>query len=132
MFNSRARVLTSLFIFVATIILKPAVGAGGTTIRGWVSDEGCARGRASSGTYTGTNPDCARQCVAKGAKIVLILPEQKRLLVVENQEAVRANIGNFVEVNGTVDDHAGTIHVDTMKLVTIGRAMCDLPKKSAN
>jgi hypothetical protein len=37
-----------------------------TAIRGWLSDEGCARGRAESGTFTATNPTCAKECVAKG------------------------------------------------------------------
>jgi hypothetical protein len=33
------------------------------TIRGWLSDEMCAKGRASSGVFTGTNPMCAKECV---------------------------------------------------------------------
>ena len=27
-------------------------------LRGWLSDEQCAKGRAQSGVFTGTNPDC--------------------------------------------------------------------------
>jgi hypothetical protein len=51
-------------------------------VRGWLSDESCASGRASSGTFTGTNPACAKKCVHEGKRIVLIDPVQKRLLIV--------------------------------------------------
>ena len=104
-----------------------AAGAEGKAIRGWLSDEQCARGRAASGVYTGTNPDCARQCVAKGAKIVLILPEARRILLVKNQEAAKANIGDYVEVTGAIDAGDSSIRIASLKLVTPGRAMCGMP-----
>ena len=52
-------------------------------IRGWLSDEVCARGRASAGVFTGTGPRCAKECVAKGRKIVLIDPEAKKVMTIE-------------------------------------------------
>ncbi len=101
------------------------------TLRGWLSDEACARGRAASGVYTGTNPDCAKQCVAKGKKIVLILPDEKEVLNITNQEIAKANIGDYVEVTGTVEEQTKTLHIDSLKRITQGRAICDVlhPKK---
>ena len=80
--------------------------------------------------YAGTNPDCAKQCVAKGAKIVLIVPDQKRLLSIANQGTAKSNIGDYVEVTGVVDQQANSLHIDSLKMLTEGRAKCDLPKHS--
>ena len=96
------------------------------TVRGWLSDETCARGRASSGTYTGTNPRCAKECIAKGKKIVLIDPEKKRILAVENQSAARPNLGDYVEVTGTFT--ANTVHIASLKQVSKGVAACERAK----
>src|SRR5260370_27813614 len=63
-------------ILILAVVLNVGFALGfeaqDATIRGWLSDEQCAGGRASGSVYTGTNPECAKQCVAKGAKIVLI------------------------------------------------------------
>jgi hypothetical protein len=95
-------------------------------IRGWVADEGCARGRASGGTYTGTNPDCARKCILDGAKTVLIDSEHKRILVVGNPAAVKENIGDYIEVQGTLESGSKALYVDSLKLIEKGVAKCDL------
>lgn len=100
-----------------------------TRLRGWLSDEGCAGGRASGGLYTGTNPDCAKKCVRDGKRIVLVDPEGKRLLVITNQDAAIVRVGDYVEISGDVDDQAKTLHVDSVKLLEKGRAMCGVPAK---
>jgi hypothetical protein len=105
-------------------------GADSSTLRGWLSDEGCAGGRANSGVYTGTNPDCAKKCVAEGKKIVFVDPDHKRLLVIANQDVARKNIGDYVEVTGEVNSQAKTLQIATLKMLEKGRAMCDVPKKS--
>jgi len=117
-----------LLLCSALVNVHTAFSAETITLRGWLSDERWARGRASGRTYEATNPDCAKQCVAKGAKIVLILPEQKQILVVANQEPVKANVGDYVEVNCDVNEQAKSIHIDALKLLTKGRAMCALPR----
>ena len=115
---------------VLNVCLALGAGAQNAKIRGWLSDEQCARGRANGGVYSGTNPDCAKQCVAKGAKIVLIVPDQKRLLSIANQGTAKSNIGDYVEVTGVVDQQANSVHIDSLKMLTEGRAKCDLPKHS--
>jgi hypothetical protein len=121
-------VIGLLLMCSGLMVVRQAAGAGRTTLRGWLSDERCARGRASGGTYEPTNPDCAKQCVAKGAKIVLILPDQKQIFTVANQESAKTNVGDYVEVNGDVDEQAKSIHLDSLKLLTKGKAMCALPR----
>lgn len=97
---------------------------GSQTIKGWLSDEQCARGRASSGTFTGTNPRCAKDCVAKGRRIVLIDPKSKRVLTIHNQDVARDNIGDYVEVQGTLSS-TKLLHIDSLKKVSTGVAACE-------
>jgi hypothetical protein len=124
------RALLLLFaVALIPIVASQNVRAGGATIKGWISDEGCARGRASGGLFTGTNPDCAKKCIAQGAKMVLIIPDQRLLLTVTNPEAAKANIGDFVEVTGSVESKAKTLHIDSLKMLTKGAAVCTLPAK---
>lgn len=112
----------------------PATGSPqAELLRGWLSDEQCAKGRASSGTFTGTNPDCARKCVSEGKKIVFVDPEGKRVLVLVNQDIGKSHIGDFVEITGEVDAKQMTLHADSLKFLEKGAAMCDAkPKKSAS
>lgn len=125
--------LRTLLLSAAIVLLLPfasqTASAASTKIKGWISDEGCARGRASSGLFTGTNPECAKKCIASGAKMVLIVTDQRLLLTVANPGAAKANIGDFVEINGTVEAKTKTLHIDSLKLLTKGLAMCGLPAK---
>jgi hypothetical protein len=121
-------VFSFVAIGIATVAISPQSLAGNTeSIRGWLSDEGCARGRAESGTYTQTNGDCAKQCVAKGKKIVLIDPTRKRILLIANQDFAKKNVGDYVEVSGDVDSHAQTMKVDSVKFLDSNHAMCGVP-----
>lgn len=102
------------------------------TLRGWLSDEACAKGRAKDGTYTATNPECAKACVNKGKKIVLVDPEGKRVLVLANQEVGRNNVGDYVEISGRIDKKSQTLYAESLKFLEKGSAMCGVqPKKKA-
>ena len=80
--------LIFLMAFVLCAVAQQATNQN-DAIRGWLSDESCARGRASSGTFTATNPTCAKECVAKGKKIVLIDPARKMIFNIANPSAAR-------------------------------------------
>jgi hypothetical protein len=113
------------------IVLIQTLNAGGhnSLIKGWLSDESCASGRAVSGDYTATNPDCAKKCVHEGKRIVLIDPDRKRLLVVMNKDAAVERVGDYVEITGDVDEKALTLHIDSLKLLEKGKEMCYVPPK---
>jgi len=124
-----------LFVLLASLVVcasfsaQQGENAGKTVLRGWLSDEGCAGGRASSDVYTGTNPECAKKCVHEGKRIVFVDPDHKWLLTITNQDAATESIGDYVEVIGTVDEQSKTLRVDSLKLLEKGRAMCDVPAK---
>jgi hypothetical protein len=105
---------------------KPAI----EVLRGWLSDSDCAKARASGGAYTATNAGCAKECVAKGKKIVLIDPEHKKVIAIRNQDAVKDNIGDYVELTGSTDAQKA-LHVDSLKFLDKNRAMCGVPEKKA-
>lgn len=92
------------------------------TVKGWISDEQCARSQARDGVYKGTNPDCVRDCVARGKKIVLIDPAGKRILVIANQDAAKNNLGDYVEIKGALDASAGTLQIDSIQLLKKGKS----------
>lgn len=125
--------LRALLLFFAVVLLpavaSQTVSAGGTTIKGWISDESCAHGRASGGVFTGTNLECAKKCISSDAKMVLIVPDQRILLTIANPDPAKANIGDFVEITGSVEAKTKTVHIDSLKLLTKGVAMCGLPAK---
>src|ERR1700722_13335052 len=99
------RMKYSILVFVASLLMAansgmPQQDAAGKTLKGWLSDEQCSRARATGGIFTSTNPDCARRCVRKGEKIVLILPDAKGIVAIENQDAAKEHVGDYVEVTG--------------------------------
>jgi hypothetical protein len=122
--------LMAFFVLALLAVAQKSTSADKTVLRGWLSDESCARGRAQDGAYTQTNPRCAKECVAKGKRIVLIDPDQKRVLVIANQGAAKQNIGDLVEITGEVDAQARKLQIVYLKMIEKGRAMCDVPKKT--
>ena len=128
----RFSISRQLIVFLSLVFFLSHVrqlAASKSTVRGWLSDEGCAGGRAKSGDFTGTNPDCAKKCVSEGKQIVLVDPEHKRLLTIANRDAAMERVGDYVEINGDVDEQSKTLRIDSLKLLEKGRAMCDVPAK---
>jgi hypothetical protein len=97
------------------------------TLRGWLSDEACARGRARGGVYSGTNPECAKKCVAAGKKIVFVDPNARVVLDISNQDAAQDHIGDEVAVTGLVEAGTNVLHINSLQLVARGVAMCGRP-----
>jgi hypothetical protein len=121
--------IVSLALLAIVFIQTLNAGGHNSVIKGWLSDESCASGRAVSGVYTGTNPDCAKKCVHEGKRIVLIDPDRKRLLVIVNRDAAVGRVGDYVEISGDLDEKALTLHIDSLKLLEIGKEMCYVPPK---
>ena len=100
-----------------------------TELRGWLSDEGCGGGRARGGDYRGTNPICAKKCVKEGKRMVLLDGDHQRVLFIANPDVAMENVGDYVEINGDVNEQAKTLRVGSLKLLEKGRAMCGKPAK---
>ena len=129
MFSSLFFRLTVISLLVFFITPVQQASENKSVVRGWLADEGCAGERAKTGLYTSTNPDCAKKCVRNGKKIVLVDPDQKRLLTIANQDAAMERVGDYVEIGGEVDEQAKTLRIESLKLLEKGHAMCDVPPK---
>jgi hypothetical protein len=46
-----------------------------------------------------------------------------------NRDIAVERVGDYVEISGDLDEQARTLHIDSLKLLEKGRAMCDVPPK---
>ena len=100
------------------------------TWTGWFSDSQCAASRAASGTFSATNPDCAKTCIEKGVPPVFISEQAKALFKVAGYTGVIADLGYHVQVTATLDAAAGTISIQKVDRLSYEGAACARPKKS--
>ena len=127
--NLRIRIaVLALVVWGVSGVAQQSASVSESSIRGWLSDEQCARGRAEGGAYTATNPRCAKECVAKGKKVVLIDPERKQVFTVTNQSLAKKNVGDYVEIVGQTDLNAKTIRISSLKMLEGGTASCGRPQ----
>jgi hypothetical protein len=100
------------------------------TLTGWFSDLSCASGRAKSGVFTQTNPDCAKRCIEEGAPAAFISATEKAVFQVKDYSSVVADLGYQVEVVGAIDDAGKTITVKSVRrLSSYQGPSCSRPVK---
>ena len=87
------------------------------TLTGWFSDEGCAKGRVASGAIGPTNPECAKQCLDRGAQAVFISEQGREMLKVTGYEKAKDDLGYRVEITGVPDPAAKSISVQSVKRI---------------
>jgi hypothetical protein len=106
-------------------------GTKNITWTGWFSDSQCASARAGSGTFSATNPDCAKRCIEKGDAPVFISEQAKAVFRVKDYPSVVADLGYHVEVTAAVDEAAKTISIRDVKRLAYEGASCGRPKSGA-
>ena len=86
-----------------------------TAITGWVSDAHCGAAHTKPG-----GEGCVRKCIAggehinpewKAQKMVLVTDGDRRILTVENPEALKGREGRHVEINGRIDAANDSVRV---------------------
>jgi hypothetical protein len=102
-----------LLLLVAISLLFFMVGlmsaADTSTVKGWVSDSQCGAKGAKEG-----HADCMNKCLSKGAKYVIVTDKDKKVLMVDNPDALKGHEGHHVIATGTVT--GDSIHVDSVKM----------------
>lgn len=96
------------------------------TMRGWFVDESCTRERVAAGRIEPSNPECAKQCVKDGSKLMFLSETDKALFEVKNPAAQVKNIGWYVELAGSTDDKK-VLTVNTLKRLSEVNASCKRP-----
>jgi hypothetical protein len=75
---------------------------------GYIVDKNCASNKAMLGDEA-----CAKKCLDKGAKAVLVTDDGK-VFQVADQDKVKMHGGHKVTISGKMDGE--TIHVDSVKM----------------
>jgi len=108
----RAIVACSMFVvLLATISLATLADQKAMTWTGWVSDSSCGVKGASA-----AHKACAKTCMKdKGASWVFVTEPDKKVVAIENQDAIDADkdLGQEVMVKGHMTDD-GKLHVDSV------------------
>jgi len=87
----------SILAFVFVLAAPALAGeAGATTLTGWISDSYCGAKNANA-----AGAQCARDCAAKGAKLILVADGKTYNL--SDQKLALEHVGHEVAVTGTVD-----------------------------
>jgi hypothetical protein len=76
-------------------------------IKGWVSDSKCGVKGAGPG-----HEACGKKCLAAGEHVVFVSEHDKKVYKVDNEDALKDQIGHRMAVRGTVDQASDTIHVE--------------------
>ena len=80
------------------------------TVKGWVSDSKCGVKGANAKAE-----ECTKKCIAEGASMVLVTDGDKKVLTVENPDALKGHEGHHIAVVGHVD--GDKIHVESAKML---------------
>src|SRR5258708_11572322 len=131
--TSMRTLLYSIGICISAFTLPTSAGADLKTVTwtGWFSDSQCALARAASGTFTATNPDCAKKCIQNGSAPAFISEQAQAVFTVKDYPAVADDLGLRVEVLAEVDEAEKTISVKKVTRLSEVVLACQRPRKAA-
>lgn len=106
------RIVTICSVLLLTVITVALSAADSGTakakwIKGWVSDSKCGVKGAGPG-----HEACGKKCLAAGEHVVFVSEHDKKVYKVDNEDALKDQIGRRLAVRGTVDQASDTIHVE--------------------
>lgn len=96
------------------------------TVTGWIACQACSAGRVEHGASNPPNNECARKCIREGSPTVFYDEASKKLLRVDNPKATEGKESDRIEVTGTIDAAAGTIHVASLKVLQVYVSKCSV------
>jgi len=113
-----------LICFVTAAIALAGDTSKSVTWTGWFSDAGCATGRANSGNFTPTSPECAKKCIKDGTPAVFISETAKAIFIVQDYPDVLDDLGYRIEIQARVNESAKTIQIDKVKRLEPVKLSC--------
>ena len=105
--------LVLLFAALCLVFMcASALWAADDTVSGWVSDTKCAaKGMSES------HAACAKKCIAAGEKMALVTDSDKKVLTVENPDALAGHEGHHVSLKGAVSGDSIKVDQGSVKMV---------------
>ena len=88
--------LAIFFVLGLTALAFDDMGKS-TTVNGYVVDDKCG----AKGAHAGAE-ECTKKCLDAGAKMVIVTDEDKKVIAVENPDALKGHEGHHVAVTGTM------------------------------
>jgi hypothetical protein len=119
---------------VALVLLLaavPALGAAGdvaVTATGWFGCDKCSPARVKADPPGPPGQECARKCIRDGANVMFIDEKRKELFRVDNPDLTKGIESDYVELVGTMNAEAKTVHVDKVTVKSKYVASCGKPK----
>jgi hypothetical protein len=102
-------VLCLAFFYVAIALAGSEAGKS-ETVNGWVTDAKCG----VKGAHAGAE-ECAKKCVEKGEKMVVVTDTDQKVLTVDNPDALKDHVGHHAAVTGRISGES--IHVSSAKIL---------------
>ena len=99
----------SVMLGIAALVLISSLAIAGDKAKaeswsGWITDENCGAKNANA-----EGKGCTLKCHEAGAKLVLIVDGDQKMIGLDDQKAAVKHVGHPVVVTGTIED--GTIKV---------------------
>jgi len=101
------RLVTAVLLSVSFAAI-PALAAGSTEIKGWVSDSMCGA------KHAGTGSACVKKCIEGGMTPVFVDEGKKAVWTIDNPDAVKGFYGEHVTIHGTADADKKSVHIDSV------------------
>jgi hypothetical protein len=92
-------------------LVSVAAFAAGSTMNGYISDAMCGA------KHAGTDPACAKKCLAGGEKPVFVDEAKKQVWAIDNPDSVKNAWGKHVALKVTADASAKSVHVDSVSVL---------------
>ena len=99
------------------------------TLKGWISDKGCAQAKVNADEVKPNGTVCVKKCLDEGAEAVFVHPESRAMFALKNYPTLREDVGYHLELTGVLDEREKTIAVRSVKRLDAIVNVCALPKK---
>jgi hypothetical protein len=116
-----------VLVLAAVSIAASDSAVRAVTRKGWFGDENCSRSKVAADAKVGPNgQECTRKCIREGVPVVFIDEQAKVLYRVDNPKVADGIESDYVEMVGTVDTAAKTVHVDSVRVLEKYVAKCSV------
>ena len=93
---------------LTAMVLGLAISSFAADFKGFVQDESCSTKPAMKG-----NADCAKRCIDRGQKAVLVT-EDGKIYKIADQDKIKEHAGHNVTITGKLDGE--TLSVESVKM----------------
>jgi hypothetical protein len=102
--------------FLASMSLAKDDKPKSEKMSGWIADAKCASAKGGQADHAA----CAKKCIEGGEKAVFVTDKDKKVLAIDNQDAIKGHEGHHVNVSAHVT--GDSIHIDKLSMAKEDKA----------